>query len=135
MVFRLLVDVTSISVDVTDDEDTNSLLDNMLVGITDIVVVEVCSLVDISLVDTADASSVFDTDLVNVTSGKEVCLLLETRLAKEVNVVEVFSLLDTPMEVTDITVDSILPDNVLVDVTDGDEFSSLFNVPLVKVTG
>ena len=122
VMFGLLVDGTL--VDVTDNEDINSLVDNALVDITDVVLVEVCSLFSITLVDIIDVSSVFDIALVKVTCGKEVCLLLENRLAEYASVAEIFSSLDAPLEVTDSTGDILLPDNVLVDITDG---SSLLN--------
>ena len=141
MVFSLLVDV-----EVTDDEDINSLLDNVLVGITDVAVVKVCSMVDITLVDITDVSSVFDTDLVNVTGTVETSALLDIRLAAKVkNDAEVCSPLDVTEEdmmdfigvsillgailsLTDVTKDSPVLDISLVDCV---EACSLLDVTLV----
>ena len=120
VVLCLMFDKTLIA----DNEDTSIALDTVLVGVTDIGVIEVSSLLCIILVNSTDASPVFEAALVDVTNCAEISLLLENRLVEEVNIVEVDSLLDTPMEV-------IEPENVLVDIIDGDTFSSLFNVPLV----
>ena len=125
VVFSLLVDVTL--VDVTDDEDISSLLDNVLVGITDVVVVKVCSPVDITLVDTTDASSVLDIDLVNVTRTVEASALLDIRLAEKA---EVCSLLDFTEEgMMDFIEVSILLDAALIDVI---EDSPVLDISLVE---
>ena len=152
VVFSLSVDGTL--VDVTDDEDISSLLDNVLVGIV-IGIVEACLLCGITLVDATDASSLFGVDLVNANENTEVSSLLEIRLVV-LNDTEVCLLVDAMDEgvadsiemfgasLIDITVDTIVEvlwdeistlDITLVEVIDNDceEACALLISPLAAV--
>ena len=139
-VSSLLEDRRAVKIDCAE---VCSFLDDPREGIMD---AEVSLLLDIMLTDVADGKIkedkcvIFNATLVNVSDDEDICsALLDIALVGITGVAEVSSLLFTtmvevPMEVTDNTGDSILPGNVLVDVTDGDEFSSLFNALLVNIT-
>ena len=109
----------------------------MLVDVIDVVTVEV---------DITDASSVFDTDFVNVSETAEASILLGIRLVEKVSDGEVCSLLDvTEEDIVDFIGVSILVDATVLNVTedssvldnlpvDSAEVCSLLDVILVAIT-